>query len=76
MFILNTYKWKEAITFKEKISDVLNGIKILLAEDNATNRMVVRKFLTLWSVIFTEACNGKEAVEKFGAAEFDLILMI
>jgi signal transduction histidine kinase/ActR/RegA family two-component response regulator len=53
----------------------LNGIKILVAEDNQINRMVLLTFLKKWNVDFTETVNGLEALEEFGKADYDLILM-
>jgi CheY-like chemotaxis protein len=53
----------------------LKGIKILVAEDNTMNRMVVGKFLHSWGADFTAAVNGYEALEKFKSEKFDLVLM-
>jgi len=53
----------------------LKGVSILVAEDNPLNRIVVCKVLKKWGILFMEAHNGKEAIEKFKNNQFDLILM-
>jgi CheY-like chemotaxis protein len=54
---------------------VLNGSRILLVDDNAVNRQVVKLFLRLLDVKVTEAANGKEALEALAKAEFDIVLL-
>ena len=53
----------------------LTGVKILLAEDNHVNLSIAKRFLSKWGIEVTEATNGLEAVEKFGASTFDLLLL-
>ena len=53
----------------------LKGIKILVAEDNHLNILVISKFLAKWDVIFEIAENGKRAVEMAEENCYDLILM-
>ncbi len=53
----------------------LDNLKLLVAEDNPMNRRVVELLLAQSGVSITFAENGKEAVEKFTAGKFDLILM-
>lgn len=53
----------------------LAGMEILLAEDNAMNIFVARKFLQKWNINTTVASNGLEAVDCAKRALFDLILM-
>lgn len=55
---------------------ILNGLKILLVDDNADNRTVVKDTLEAKTkIIFTEAVNGKEALDIFSKQDFDIILM-
>ncbi len=54
---------------------VFNGVKVLVAEDNAVNMAIARRFLTKWGIEVHEACNGREAVEIFRQVRFDLILI-
>ena len=53
----------------------LEGLKILIAEDNKINMLIARKFLTSWGVILTESVNGEEAIELCKINKFDLILL-
>lgn len=56
-------------------SDELEGLKVLVAEDNAVNRMIVERFLKRWGILGTFVGNGEEAVEKVSEETFDLVLM-
>ncbi|HXB92345.1 MAG TPA: ATP-binding protein, partial [Puia sp.] len=60
---------------KVKQLPVFHNLKILIAEDNAVNMSVARKFLMKWGIEVHEAVNGREAVEKFGQGNFDLVLI-
>lgn len=53
----------------------LNGLNILLADDNATNRLVVRQLLRDSDAEIVEAEDGQVAVEQFRPEFFDVILM-
>ncbi len=57
------------------VPDNLKETHILLAEDNPMNVLVARKFLLKWDVILDVANNGKIAVEKALACDYDLVLM-
>ena len=50
-------------------------LKILLAEDNTVNQQLMLLLLGKWGHDTTLAHNGQEAVDWFGRASFDLILM-
>ena len=54
---------------------VFSGVKVLVAEDNAVNMSIAKRFLTKWGIEVSEACNGREAVELFQKEKFDLILI-
>ncbi|WP_027256617.1 ATP-binding protein [Leisingera aquimarina] len=49
--------------------------KVLLAEDNQTNRLLIRKFLRGQPVELAEAGNGRAAVNMFKEQQPDIILM-
>ncbi len=49
--------------------------KILLAEDNEINQLLVVTMLKNWNYDIHVAFNGKEAVEKLQKEKFDLVLM-
>jgi signal transduction histidine kinase/CheY-like chemotaxis protein len=56
----------------------LQGMKVLLVEDNELNREIAQELLEDKGVLVTDAENGKMAVEIFERSEpgtFDLILM-
>ena len=50
-------------------------IRILLAEDSADNRVLVQVYLKDSPHRLTFVGDGKVAVDRFAAADFDLILM-
>lgn len=50
-------------------------LRVLLVEDNAINRFLLRRFLESGGHQVTEAADGIEGVEKAGKAGFDAILM-
>ena len=56
-------------------SAALQGLKILLVDDNAINRSVARLLLVPSGVVVTEAANGKEALDRLAERHFDLVLL-
>ncbi|UWQ80534.1 response regulator [Leisingera sp. S132] len=55
--------------------EALNGMRILVAEDNRTNQLLVRKMLKSTGADLRFAANGLTAQEIFTAEGADLILM-
>ncbi|HEY0899564.1 MAG TPA: ATP-binding protein, partial [Sphingobacteriaceae bacterium] len=53
----------------------LSGMRILVAEDNHMNRVVLSKVLSRWQISPAFAQNGREAVERLTVEDFDMILM-
>lgn len=53
----------------------LQGVKILVSEDNKTNQLIVRKLLEPTGADAKFVENGLLAVEAYKAEQFDLILM-
>ena len=53
----------------------LRGARVLLTDDNAINRQVVRLFLQPQGAIITEATNGQEALDALSGNDFDLVLL-
>ncbi len=51
------------------------GLRVMVAEDNRTNMMIVRKMLQGQFTTLIEAANGEEAVKLFQELSPDLILM-
>jgi CheY-like chemotaxis protein len=65
----------EELAQKEKIHIDLKDLKILLVEDNLINQKIT--LLTLKPLVHSidTASNGKEALDKFGTTNYNLILM-
>jgi signal transduction histidine kinase/CheY-like chemotaxis protein len=53
----------------------LQGIRILLADDDAVNTLVARLMLERYGCLVTAVANGRQAVEAVDAQPFDLVLM-
>jgi PAS domain S-box-containing protein len=59
----------------EAADALLDGIRILVVEDNATNRMIVTKLLENLGAVVETAADGYLGVEAAQHARFDAILM-
>jgi len=59
---------------KEQIFD-LNGLRVLVVEDNPVNSLLLKKIFQKWSNIPDFARDGYEALVKVSANTYDLILM-
>ena len=55
--------------------DELGRLRILLAEDNEINQLLVKKVMSEWGFPLDIAPNGIKALELFFQNEYDLILM-
>ena len=53
----------------------LEGLRVLVVEDNLVNQKIVSKFLTKWIATVDVAENGRIAVEKIMKNTYDLVLM-
>ena len=62
---------------EEKVKELqsLNGVRILIAEDNPINMMIAKAVLDKWGIKLTEAVNGKDALEKYNDEDYDLLLL-
>ena len=54
---------------------VLEGVRILLAEDSSDNEALIRAYLKSTGVILAVARDGREALERASERDFDLVLM-
>lgn len=63
---------KNVIDVKDKN---LNGLKVLVVEDNDINMDVLERFLLKWNAQVFKAFNGKEAVDSVAANDYDVIIM-
>jgi len=53
----------------------LKGLKILLAEDDAINQLIIQRMFRPFSVALSIANNGEEALFQLQNNTFDIILM-
>ena len=53
----------------------LRGVRVLVAEDNEINRLVVSEFLKSWGVIADFAHDGPACLEMLAARPYALVLM-
>jgi CheY-like chemotaxis protein/anti-sigma regulatory factor (Ser/Thr protein kinase) len=54
---------------------LLQGIRILVVEDNPVNLLMARKTLENWSCQVDEATTGMEALDRFNLYTYDLLLV-
>jgi CheY-like chemotaxis protein len=52
-----------------------NSLRVLIAEDNPVNVMLMKKLFSKWKIVPTIAENGERAVEIVQYGNFDIILM-
>jgi len=53
----------------------LQGVRVLVAEDNQVNQLVIREFLKAWGATMVFADDGPSALEALKHDEFDLLLL-
>ncbi|MCP3138088.1 PAS domain-containing hybrid sensor histidine kinase/response regulator [Pyxidicoccus xibeiensis] len=56
-------------------TEALQGLRILVAEDNAINVFMLSQFLQKWGANFDVVGDGQQAVERIQTADYDLVLM-
>lgn len=66
---------KESLVAKVEDTPIENRVKVLIAEDNKTNQLVITRMLKDEEFDITIVANGAEAVECFQDISPDLILM-
>ncbi len=59
----------------ETLRGSLRGVRVLLTDDNAINRQVIKLFLAPQGCDIVEATNGKEALDTIAAQAFDIVLL-
>lgn len=64
-----------SILYREYEEENLDGLKVLLVEDNLINIKIAEKILKQWNVIVDTAENGLIAIEKYKTNPYDIILM-
>lgn len=66
---------REALSVEEKHVSDYTGKKVLVVDDNKLNIKVLRKAIATFNFEIDECYDGKQALEKIGANNYDLILM-
>ena len=64
-----------AVESVSPLANKMNGLRVLLAEDNATNRFALSRMLENMGAHVTAAKDGHEALERARGQIFDVILM-
>jgi PAS domain S-box-containing protein len=54
---------------------LLNGMRVLVAEDNKINALVLTRFLNKWNIEHTVTENGLEAIQLLEKESFNAVLM-
>lgn len=54
---------------------VLRGLKVLIADDNEVNVLVLTGFLEKWGVESDVVTNGRQVVERVQERDYDVVLM-
>jgi CheY-like chemotaxis protein len=57
------------------LKNSLPNIKVLIAEDNEVNKLLVKRMLEHWGMSYKTAHNGFEVLELVHTEDFDIILM-
>ena len=72
----------EAVTPKDDVlqtdragRDEQSALRVLIAEDNAMNLLLVQKMVEKIDAQIEDATNGKEAIDAVRAGDFDVVLM-
>jgi signal transduction histidine kinase/DNA-binding response OmpR family regulator len=60
----------QAATEPASLAD-LSGLRVLIVDDHASNRLILAKLLKLWQMVWEEAASGAEGLKKLEAAEAD-----
>ncbi len=56
-------------------ADDMTGLRVLVAEDNEVNRLVVSEFLKAWGADADFAHDGPACLERLASRDYDIVLM-
>jgi PAS domain S-box-containing protein len=59
----------------EPADRILAGLRALVVDDNEVNGLVLGAYLDFWGVRFDVVTDGRDAVERVGTHDYDLVLM-
>jgi len=65
----------DSATDSEEAEEVIAGLRVLLAEDNAINQKVTLRMLEKWNCRADAVANGQEVLEALSRISYDLVLM-
>lgn len=74
-FLNSTCKLEKTEITTSGLKDSLEGIRLLIAEDNQINVLVAQEFFAQWNVDCDVAENGVLALELIKINDYDLVLM-
>jgi len=74
-YYTNSEDLKSDVLYFDYIEENLEGLRVLLVEDNLINVKVAEKILSQWNVKVDVALNGLIATEKYEPGKYDIILM-
>lgn len=57
------------------LADRLDGVRILAADDNQTNRLLLSEVLSKFGAEVTQVVNGEQAVEAWAPGRFDVLIL-
>jgi two-component system sensor histidine kinase/response regulator len=63
---------------RDRRTTILNRTRMLIVDDNSTNREILRHHLVSWGVLVTEASSGRQALEILDKAlggQFDVLIL-
>ena len=68
-------EFKQGVAEAESFNQIDNvhfkGVRVLIVDDNSTNRMIVREMLSKWGFSFVEAVDGNQALVELEKSDKD-----
>ncbi|MBI4761104.1 MAG: response regulator [Chloroflexi bacterium] len=64
-----------ASLFPRQAQPTLAGRRLLVVDDNATNRLILQKHASSWGMSVSTAASGKEALQHIEHERFDLMIL-
>jgi two-component system, sensor histidine kinase and response regulator len=78
MFFFSVPLATDPAAVRERLAPILQRTRMLIVDDNSTNREILRQHLLSWGVTVTEASSCLEALqmlEKAFCGEFDIVIL-
>lgn len=80
-FTLKFRRQKETGLKSQEVAIDMKGLRVLVVDDNATNRLIVHRMLLPWGAVVTDAFDAKDAMKELSrqirsqSAPYDLIIL-